>query len=68
MVMQILTRIGVSVMMALIKGFQVQSHTPDPAATLFLMKWVEHTKNGVHNCDLFYINKPFGLLLYQAKV
>ncbi len=35
MVMQILTKIGFSVMAALIKGFWVRSHAPDPAATLF---------------------------------
>ena len=35
MVMQILTKIGFSVMAALIKGFWVQSHTPDPPATHF---------------------------------
>ena len=34
-VMQILTKIGFSVMTALIKGFRVQSHTQDPAATHF---------------------------------
>ena len=34
-VMQILTKIGFSVMAALIKGFRVQSHTQDPAATRF---------------------------------
>ena len=34
-VMQILTKIGFSVMAALINGFQVQSHTQDPAATCF---------------------------------
>ena len=35
-VMQILTKIiGFSVMVALIKGFRVQSHTPDPPATHF---------------------------------
>ena len=34
-VKQISTRIGYSVMASLIKGFRVQSHTPDPAATLF---------------------------------
>ena len=34
-VMQILTKIGISVMAALIKGFRVQSHTQDPAATRF---------------------------------
>ena len=36
--MQILTNIGFSVMAALIKGFGVQSHTPDPPATLFYDK------------------------------
>ena len=35
MVMQILTKIGFSVMVALIMGFRVQSHTPDPPATHF---------------------------------
>ena len=34
-VMQILIKIGYSVMAALIKGFQVQSHTQDPAATRY---------------------------------
>ena len=34
-VMQILTKIGFSVMAALIKEFRVQSHTQDPAATRF---------------------------------
>ena len=38
-VMQILTKIVVfSVMAALIKGFRVQSHTQDPAATRFYDK------------------------------
>ena len=36
--MQILTNIGFSVMAALIKGFGVQSHTPDPPATPFYDK------------------------------
>ena len=34
-VMQILTKIDISVMAALIKGFRVKSHTQDPAATRF---------------------------------
>ena len=34
-VMQILTKIGFSVMAELIKGFREQSHTQDPAATRF---------------------------------
>ncbi len=34
-VMQILTKIGFSVMAVLNKGFRVQSHTPDQAATHF---------------------------------
>ena len=34
-VMQILTKIGFSEMAALIKGFRVQSHTQDTAATRF---------------------------------
>ena len=34
-VMQILTKIGFSVMATLIKGFRVQSHTQEPAATCF---------------------------------
>ena len=34
-VIKILTDIGFSVMAALIKTFRVQSHAPDPPATLF---------------------------------
>ena len=37
--MQISTIIGFSVMAALIKGFQIQSHIPDPASNIFFMIW-----------------------------
>ena len=43
-VMQILTKIGFSVMAALIKGFRVQSHTQDPAAKRFYDEGVGRNK------------------------
>ena len=64
-VMQILTKIGLSVMAALIKGFRVQIHTQDPAATRSYDEGgMPHQKNEVHNCGPFYLNKPSGLLVY----
>ena len=52
-------------MAALIKGFRVRSHTPDPAATHFYDEVDRlHQKNGVHSCGPFYINKFSGLLVY----
>ena len=63
--MQILTIIGFSVMAALIKGFRIQSHTPDLPAHIFMKRGENEPKKGIHTCGPLYINKSSGLLLYR---
>jgi hypothetical protein len=51
--MQIRTKIGFLVMVALIKGFWVESHTPDSAATHFYDEVGRHQKMGSTVVALF---------------
>ena len=69
-VMQILTKTHYSVMVELIVGFRVESHTPDPAATHFYNE-VGRLYQEMVTCGPFRLNKPIrapGLLIQMFHV